>query len=126
MKFLKGISIFLLAQCILIGGIWLGMNIQRYFYPGQGTGPITNGFAKQPSETEYVDVDDSHIIIPDVFILLVEDNFIVVYASDRSTPKLHTTIYVPFLPEKLQQELMNGKQIRGEKELNDFLESYTS
>jgi len=63
---------------------------------------------------------------PEDFWLQVENHYIVIYRRDRQTRYELTDIYVPRLPEEVQQELMEGKVINGEDALYNFLESYSS
>lgn len=68
----------------------------------------------------YSDLSKEH------FYLVVEEGFITVYYSDMSTVYLYTDIAVEFLPQKLQQEVLDKKYMESEEELYNFLESYTS
>lgn len=62
----------------------------------------------------------------DVFLLHVENNFVVVFREDGRTRYEITDIYLPYLPEDLQQEIIEGKRIEGKEVLYNFLESYSS
>ncbi len=62
----------------------------------------------------------------DVFFLKSEENFIVVYYSDLSTVYMYTDIVMDQLPEEIQAEINEGKQINSLENLYSFLESYTS
>lgn len=62
----------------------------------------------------------------DVFFLHVENNFVVVFCEDGRTRYEITDIYLPYLPEDLQQEIITGKRIEGKEVLYNFLESYSS
>lgn len=62
----------------------------------------------------------------DVFLLHVENNFVVVFREDGKTRYEITDIYLPYLPEDLQQEIIKGKRIEGKEVLYNFLESYSS
>ncbi len=61
-----------------------------------------------------------------VFYLAVENNYIIVYEADKRTRYLSTGIPIRSVPEELAQEIMGMKRIGSEKELYDFLESYSS
>lgn len=62
----------------------------------------------------------------EVFWLHVENNFLVVFREDGKTRYEITDIYLPYLPEELQQEIIRGKKIEGKNLLYNFLESYSS
>ena len=62
----------------------------------------------------------------DTFYLQVENNFVVVFREDGKTRYEITDIYLPYLPEELQQEIIHGKKIEGKELLYNFLESYSS
>ena len=60
------------------------------------------------------------------FYLTVRDNLIVVMCEDLQTIYMNTTILLNTLPDRLQAEIMLNKYIDDEKELYDFLETYSS
>lgn len=60
------------------------------------------------------------------YYLQVEDNYITVYLSDLRTVYLYTGIYMPDLPQNIQQEILDKKYIATKEELYNFLESYSS
>jgi len=51
---------------------------------------------------------------------------ITVYYSDRKTVYEYSDIDINQLPENLQIEIINGKEMKDEKELYDFLENYST
>jgi len=51
---------------------------------------------------------------------------VVVYYADAETVYATTDIKYEYLPERLQTEIQQGKQISTEKELYNFLENYSS
>lgn len=51
---------------------------------------------------------------------------ITVYYSDRETVYEYTDISLEDLPEEVQAEVVSGLEIKDEKELYDFLETYSS
>lgn len=60
------------------------------------------------------------------FYLTVRDNLIVVMCEDLKTVYMNTTILLSSLPERIQAEIMLNKYMESEKELYDFLETYSS
>lgn len=60
------------------------------------------------------------------FFLVNENHCVVVYQSDLQNTYLTTDIKVDELPEELRREILNIKYIESEKELYNFLESYSS
>ena len=54
------------------------------------------------------------------------NGYIVVYLSDKKTPYEYTDILYDQLPERLRDEIRNGKYVEGQKELYGFLENYSS
>lgn len=61
------------------------------------------------------------------FFMVIRDNELVVYYSDKKTVyDDETGILLDNLPEDKKQELQYGKYVKDEKELNSVLESYAS
>lgn len=60
------------------------------------------------------------------FYLMVENNMVNVYYSDRKTVYMYTDIVLDTLPEEIQNEIIGAKYIRSPMELYNFLESYSS
>ncbi len=204
MKFLKGISFFLLNILVFISGAWTGIVSQNYFYPGYRSSGSNQNYAMIADDStqaafqgrcinadtrykvieqrnmeytttyyqalpvqyigmerdEFVQTMRQYNLSPplaelekgflslevtsfspgevtvqknykssedeEAFLLVVENHYVVIYSKQRMEKYDLTTIYVPSLPETLKQELLSGKEIKGKKQLYDFLESYTS
>ncbi|MDE7331707.1 MAG: hypothetical protein K2O16_05610 [Lachnospiraceae bacterium] len=60
------------------------------------------------------------------FFLLNENHYVVVYDHSLSHVYMNTDILVERLPENLRDEILNIKYVEDEKELYNFLESYSS
>lgn len=60
------------------------------------------------------------------FFLLNENHYVVVYDYSLSYVYMNTDIMVEELPENLQEEIINIKYVESERELYNFLESYSS
>lgn len=60
------------------------------------------------------------------FYLTVKDNYVVVMQEDLKLVYMDTNILLNTLPERLQMEIMLNKYIESERELYDFLETYSS
>lgn len=60
------------------------------------------------------------------FFLLNENHYVVVYNKSLSDIYMNTDIRVEELPQKLQEEIINMKFVEDERELYNFLESYSS
>ena len=60
------------------------------------------------------------------FYLTVQDNYVVVMCEDLQTVYMNTSILLTDLPDRLQTEVLLNKYIETEKELYDFLETYSS
>ena len=60
------------------------------------------------------------------YFLKVKHGYVYVYLSDQVTLYETTTIRIRYLPEKLQQELREGKPLKDDHELYNFLENYSS
>ena len=58
--------------------------------------------------------------------MMVYDNMLVVYYSDKKTVYEYTGIMVDDIPEKDQITLNHGMYIRDEEELYELLQSYSS
>ena len=64
--------------------------------------------------------------IPNKYFMILENNFVTIYYSDRKTVFENTGIDANFLPIEEKKELLNGIEIKDEHELFSILESYTS
>lgn len=62
----------------------------------------------------------------DGFFLINENHYVVVYDKSLSNVFMNTDILVENLPESLQKEILSMKYVESEKELYNFLESYSS
>lgn len=62
----------------------------------------------------------------EIFYLVAENHYIVVYMEDMQNVYLYTDICVENLPEELQEEIIQKKLISGQGALYHFLESYSS
>ena len=60
------------------------------------------------------------------FFLLNENHYVVVYDHSLSRVYMNTDILVERLPEELRDEILNIKYVEDEKELYNFLKSYSS
>ena len=60
------------------------------------------------------------------FYLSELNGYVVVYLEDRSTIYEYTNIAVAELPERVKDEITNGKKIKSVQELYGFLENYSS
>lgn len=60
------------------------------------------------------------------FYLTTQNDVVVVMCEDLKTVYMNTTILMSELPERIQAEIMLNKYIESEKELYDFLETYSS
>lgn len=92
---------------------------------------IENGFVY----IELVSFSDDSITIrktykpeklSDQYYMVVENGYVTVYYSDRKTVYTYTDISLSSLPEEVQQEIIDGKQITSLQDLYNFLETYTS
>lgn len=63
---------------------------------------------------------------PEQFYLMVKDHYIVIFYSDKKTVYMNTGILLENLPDELQMKIIQGYEMKGEQELYNFLESYTS
>ena len=70
--------------------------------------------------------NSNEILNSECFYLRISNGFIVVYNSDNKTIYEYTDIFAEDLPDKLYQELKNGKFIESKEELYGFLENYSS
>jgi len=64
--------------------------------------------------------------LPSVYYIFVESGYLTIYLEDKTTLYDNTTIKLSNLPESIQKEIVNGKKISSQKELYNFLETYTS
>lgn len=69
---------------------------------------------------------DGHALKEDCFYLKNVNGYVVVFLSDKKTAYEYTGILCDDLPEKVKEELVNGKYIENLEELYGFLENYSS
>lgn len=82
---------------------------------------------KEPAdEPEKTVATEGEALKDDCYYLMEVNGYIVVYLSDKKTPYEYTDILYDELPEKLREEIRNGKYIEDTKELYGFLENYSS
>lgn len=62
----------------------------------------------------------------DCYYLMEVNGYVVVYLSDKKTPYEYTSIPFDELPDRIRQEVRNGKYIESTEELYGFLENYSS
>lgn len=60
------------------------------------------------------------------YFIGLKDNIVIVYTADRSTIFEYTNINATDLPVEVQTQLSEGIYIKGDKELYNFLQAYTS
>ena len=60
------------------------------------------------------------------YYLIEENEMVSVYQADQTTLYETTGISMNLLPEKLQEEIREGKYVKSELELYSFLENYSS
>lgn len=60
------------------------------------------------------------------FYLMAIDHYVWVYKMDKSTLYFKTDLMLEELPQKLQEEIVNGKYMASEEAIYNFLESYSS
>lgn len=79
--------------------------------------------AGEPEETVRT---EGEALKEDCYYLMEINGYIVVYLSDKKTPYEYTDILYDELPEKIRDEIRNGKYIENTRELYSFLENYSS
>ncbi len=60
------------------------------------------------------------------FVLVNNDNYVTVYQLPENEIYEYTDVIMDVLPAELQEEIRQGKYLRNEEELYNFLENYTS
>lgn len=58
--------------------------------------------------------------------IVVENDYLTVYDENRKKVIMYTDIVLSKLPEDMKQQVIDGKYIKTEQQLYDFLESYSS
>lgn len=79
--------------------------------------------AQEPAQTVPT---EGEALKEDCYYLMEVNGYIVVYLSDKKTPYEYTDILYDELPEKIRDEIRNGKYIKDTRELYSFLENYSS
>ncbi|MBE5926795.1 MAG: hypothetical protein E7270_07515 [Lachnospiraceae bacterium] len=116
--------LFLVAYYIpyfYFSGPWLNDDI-RYEDDAYNENPILweTGYAKQ------IDAPEIETAINYEYFLILEDNHVSVYETDKDTLYFKTSIRKNSLTDEEIVELTEGKYILDVDELYDFLESHTS
>lgn len=60
------------------------------------------------------------------FVLVNNNNYVAVYKLPENEIYEYTDVILDVLPEELREEIREGKYLKGEEELYNFLENYTS
>jgi len=60
------------------------------------------------------------------FLLVNNDNYVAVYSLPENEIYEYTDVILDVLPVELQEEIREGKYLKNEEELYNFLENYTS
>ena len=60
------------------------------------------------------------------FVLRNYHNYVTVYTLPEDTLYEYTDVILDVLPEETKEEIRQGKYLRNEEELYNFLENYTS
>ncbi|MDO4261605.1 MAG: hypothetical protein Q4C82_05965 [Eubacteriales bacterium] len=60
------------------------------------------------------------------FLLVNNNNYVAVYQLPENEIYEYTDVILDVLPQELAQEIRQGKYLRNEEELYNFLENYTS
>ena len=60
------------------------------------------------------------------FLLVNDNNYVAVYSLPENEIYEYTDVILDVLPAKLQEEVRQGKYLKNEEELYNFLENYTS
>lgn len=60
------------------------------------------------------------------YVIGVKDNVVIVYLADRTEVYEYTNIELWSLPTEVQSDLVEGIYVKNEKELFDFLQTYSS
>lgn len=69
---------------------------------------------KEPAEEEYE------------YLLKNHDGYVAVYQLPKDELYEYTEVLMELLPDGLQEEIHNGKYLKNDEELYNFLENYTS
>lgn len=81
---------------------------------------------KEAQKQEESVAADGDALKEDCYYLMEVNGYIVVYLSDKKTPYEYTSIQFDDLPDRLRNEVRNGKYIESTEELYGFLENYSS
>ncbi|MBQ4068994.1 MAG: hypothetical protein IJC76_07055 [Lachnospiraceae bacterium] len=120
-----GLTVLFLAAYYIpyfyFSGPWLNDDI-RYEDDAYNENPILweTGYAKQ------IDAPEIETAINYEYFLILEDNHVSVYETDKDTLYFKTSIRKNSLTDEEIVELTEGKYILDVDELYDFLESHTS
>lgn len=123
MKKTMGICLFtvMLTACIFGGVIILNTLSERQ----QNEMKIADATEVQTEEPPHL-AESMQVQQTYRYLLVEEDGILIVYEKDGETILLETNIKLHGLDEETQKQLHEGIWITDERELYDFLESYSS
>ncbi len=116
MKRQISISIFLSILLILLALIYIKVSNE--------TKPRTYEITTEEQEDEAIEISQQNISY--MFYAKVVDGRIVIYDGKTNVIYFETSIERQVLPEDIKEKLKEGIYFKNEKELYDFLESYSS
>ena len=117
-KYRIGFFTFVILSFLILGAAYYYSSVYMIDY-------FKTENAKELPEEIIVEADGK-IIKNDCFYLMEQNDYIVVFQSDRKTIYEYTDILYHELPVILQKEIKNGKYIADLEELYGFLENYSS
>lgn len=123
----KTISICFFAGGLVIAVAALGL-ILRFGAIRQKNEPLPEEtlVAEFESEETIMSTESMAIREPYEYVLVLKDGFLVVYLKDKKTVLFETNIREEDLNENILKRLEAGVYLTDDKELYDFLESYSS
>ena len=124
-KIMKHRPIYFAAAFLLLLLICTAYNLSYHYITGNP--PSAEKSADHESETirsAPANAGNPHPVYQ--YYLTEEQGCVSIYLDDKETLHENTSIRLSSLPDALKTEIQNGKYIRTEKELYDFLENYSS
>lgn len=121
-----------ISICIIAGILVIGVTVLiLLFWPGtirQKKQDPPGELVVAESETEELPMATESMTIrePYEYIILLEDGFLVVYQKDGKTKYFETNIREADIDADLLYKVQEGLYITDDKELYDYLESYSS
>jgi PDZ domain-containing secreted protein len=108
------------AAVVIVLALVCFLGFSYYYRNEAGTPP------EEQRGVELVEVNQTPGKRTGEFLLVDDDNYVTVYRLPEQEIYEYTDVILDVLPTDLKEEIQDGKYLKNEEELYNFLENYTS